>query len=50
MQCDRKDAKLKEASAFKQLMRGIVNGVFGIIEGVDMKIDLDPIALARFSR
>ncbi len=41
MQCDRQGTKSKQASAFKQLMRGIVNGVFGIIETLPKNLTAD---------
>jgi len=45
VQRDREDAKAKRSCALKQLMRGIIDDVFGIIQGMDVQIDFDPIAV-----
>ena len=50
MQRDRKHPKAERTRALKQLMRGIIDRVVGIIERVDMQIDFEPIALACFTR
>jgi hypothetical protein len=45
VQRDREDAKTKCSRALQQLMRGIIDNVFGIIQGMDVQIDFDPIAV-----
>jgi hypothetical protein len=50
MQRDRKNAKSKQARTLQQLMRGIINRVFGIIQRMDVKIHFDPLIFACFSR
>jgi len=50
MQRDRKNAKSKHARTLEQLMHGIINRVFGVVECVDVKIHLDPLVFAHLSR
>src|SRR5205085_12664845 len=40
-----KRAKSEIARALEQLMRGVVEMILGVIQGVDVEIDLDPILL-----
>src|SRR5207237_550279 len=40
---DRKDPKAERARPVEQFMRGIIERVLGIVEGMDMEIDLDPV-------
>jgi len=46
VQGDRKNAEAKRLRALEQLVSGIIDDVFGIIERVNVQIDLDPIAIA----
>ena len=45
VQRDRESPKTKCTSAVQQLVRRVIDCVLRIIQGVDMQIDLDPIAL-----
>jgi hypothetical protein len=42
VQRDRKDAKSERVRAFQQLVRRIIDRVFGVVECMDMQIDFDP--------
>ena len=46
VQRDRKNAEAERLRALKQLVSGIIDDIFGIIERVNVQIDLDPIAIA----
>jgi hypothetical protein len=50
MQRNRKNAKSKRARPLQQLMGGIINSVFGIIERMDVEIDFDPILMSSHCR
>src|SRR5438309_9062112 len=45
VQRDGENAKAEESRPFEQLMRGIIDNVFGIVERVQVQIEFDPIAL-----
>src|SRR6267142_354215 len=45
VQRDGENAKAEESRALEQLMRGIIDNVFGIVERVKVQIELDPIGL-----
>jgi hypothetical protein len=48
VQGDGKDAKAKCAGAFKQLMRGVIHCVFGIVQRMNVQVEFDPFfVLAR---
>ena len=48
MQRDRKNAKAERLRALEQLVSRIIDDIFGIIERVNVQVDLDPIVIARF--
>ena len=47
VQRDGEHPEAQHASAFEQLMRGVIDFVFRIVEGVNMEIELDPIFTLR---
>ena len=42
MQRDREHAEAKRPRPFEQLMRGVIETILRIIQGMDMEIGLDP--------
>ena len=50
MQGDGKHAEAQGARPLEQLMRGIIDDILGIIQCVNMEIDLDPIAFLYRAR
>ena len=50
MQRDGKDAKTECLGTFQQLMRGVIDGVFGIIKRVNVQIDFDPFCTLTLTR
>ena len=47
MQGDGKHVKSEHARPFEQLMRGVIDLVLWIVEGVDVQVELDPILPVR---
>ena len=45
VQSDGERSETEIARPLEQLMRGVIEMILGIVEGVDMEIDLDPIVL-----
>ena len=45
MQGDGEHVKSQHARAFEQLMRGVIDLVLGIVQGVDVQIEFDPVLL-----
>ena len=43
VQSNRESAEAELARAFQQLMRGVIETIFRIVERVDVKIDFDPL-------
>ncbi len=47
VQGDSENAKAERAGPFKKLMRGVIQNVLRIVEGVDMEIELDPFCFSH---
>ena len=47
MQRDGEDAKAKSHGALEQFVRGIIEGVLRVVQGMDMQIELDPFAFSH---